>query len=152
MDNSGNEIYRVEAINEKSLAMSNVLISSKYKATIQELKITYLALQKVQLGQYERYGENVYIKFRGRELQKAMGVKGNSFFNRLVDTSEHMTGRTIGIVDPDNRRFMFVPFVTLAKYENGERRLDVIETFEILIHLQIKPHLFFDRLEKQLLK
>lgn len=120
MDKTGKEIYRVEAINEKSLAMSNVLISSKYKATIQELKITYLALQKVQLGQYERLGENIYIKFRGRELQKAMGVKGNSFFERLVDTSEHMTGRTIGIVDPENKRFMFVPFVTLARYENGE--------------------------------
>lgn len=120
MDISGNEIYKVEAINEKSLAMSNVLISSKYKATIQELKITYLALQKVQLGQYERNGENIYIKFRGRELQRAMNVKGNSFFERLAETSEHMTGRTIGIVDPENRRFMFVPFVTLAKYEEGE--------------------------------
>ena len=119
MDNSG-EIFKVEAINERSLAMSNVLISSKYKATIQELKITYLALQKIQLGQFERYGENIYIKFKGKELQAAIGVKGNSFFERLVETADHMAGRTIGIVDPDNRRFAFVPFITLAKYEGGE--------------------------------
>ena len=40
----------------------------------------------------------------------------------------------------------------VSKYENGERRLDVIETFEILLALKIKPHHFFERMEKQLLK
>ena len=38
----------------------------------------------------------------------------------------------------------------VSKYENGERRLDIIETFEILCVLKIKPHLFFEELEKAL--
>ena len=40
----------------------------------------------------------------------------------------------------------------VSKYENGERRLDVIETFEILLALNVKPHQFFEKMEKQLLK
>ncbi len=40
----------------------------------------------------------------------------------------------------------------VSKYENSERRLDVIETFEILLTLKIKPHQFFEQMEKHLLK
>ena len=40
----------------------------------------------------------------------------------------------------------------VSKYENGERRLDVIETFEILLALHVQVRSFFDKMEKQLFK
>ena len=69
------------------------------------------------------------------------------FLNTLIQTRKNAD-----ITQVELAQMLKKPQSYVSKYENGERRLDVIETFEILIHLQIKPHLFFDRLEKQLLK
>ena len=56
------------------------------------------------------------------------------------------------ITQVDLANFLRKPQSYVSKYENGERRLDVIETFEILFALKIKPHQFFEKIEKQLLK
>ena len=55
-----------------------------------------------------------------------------------------------GITQMQLAKILQKPQSYVSKYENGERRLDVIETFEILLSLNVKPRLFFTKLEKQL--
>lgn len=62
------------------------------------------------------------------------------------------TRKDANITQVQLAKLLHKPQSYVSKYENSERRLDVIETFEILFALKIKPHQFFEQMEKQLLK
>ena len=69
------------------------------------------------------------------------------FLEALIETRKSQNITQVQLAKALNKPQSYV-----SKYENGERRLDVIETFEILLTLRIKPHLFFEKVEQQLLK
>ena len=140
--------YEITSCQHDNLAMSNVLISSKYRATVKELKITYLSMLKIQTGQYERKPDGLYVYMTGSEIKKELGIKGNGIYEQLVDIGESMTGKTIGIVDPDSKMFDFIAIITRARYENSKFMVRFANEIEDYI---IKLEKNFTYLPKQLM-
>ena len=99
---------------------SNILISSLYKSTINENKVLAIALNKIE-NAYEDKEGSLIVSVHGTDLKKILNLSGNSLYSSLLKIAQRMTGgRTIGISDPENNRFMYVPLITKAEYDNGK--------------------------------
>jgi len=99
---------------------SNVLISGKYKSSLLENKIMAYSLahaDQFDVGQSER--ETIKFTFRVNELQKIIGANKGSFYQRLKETAEDMTGRTIGM-SVDGQSFDYIAVVTRATYQDNK--------------------------------
>lgn len=106
--------YRTEALKK-----SNYLIGTKYKASVYEHKLTYLAMMKVQHGEYNEKPDGIYVSMDTSEIKAFIGFSGGSFYERLKETANDMTGNNMGIVDDENQRFMFITLINQAIYERG---------------------------------
>ena len=81
---------------------SNLLISGKYKSTLLENQImaySFAHADQFDLGQSER--ETIKSTIKVSELRKLLGANSGSFYQKLSQTAESMTGRSIGMSTPD---------------------------------------------------
>lgn len=97
---------------------SNLLIGSKYKSSLLENKLIAVSLSKINEAIEDKEG-TLIVKIPATELKQLLGVSGNSFYERLDETAEAMTGRTIGMSDPETQSFDYIAVVDRAHYEGG---------------------------------
>ena len=96
----------------------NILIGAKYQSTLLENKILALALSKADQIYYSEK-HNPTVQITAAEIRKALGIKSHSIYQELEPLAKSMTGRVMGITDPENNFFDFVSVIARAKYENG---------------------------------
>lgn len=111
LDNN-NEDY---LLNPKEFSKSNVLIGSKYRANITELKITALSLSRIKIDDKD----NVYAELKASELKNYLNLSKSYFYTALNNTAEKMTGRTIGFSNPETQEFDYIAVITRATYKKG---------------------------------
>lgn len=118
---------------QEVLSKSNFFIGAKYKASILEHQIIYLAMFKIQEREYEERPDGIYVKMSAAEIKKTTGSAGGSFYHRLKAVSEDMTGNPFGVADDTKEHFIFITPINYAEYENGE--------FKIRFALEFKKYL-----------
>lgn len=101
-----------------SVRKANFLISAKYKSTLLENKLLLLSISKCQ--NFEKGKDGVLVaKIRASELKEFLNANNGSFYQQLETTSRNMTGKTIGISDPEEKKFDYMAIVIRAYYENS---------------------------------
>lgn len=99
---------------------SNVLISAKYKSTILENKIMAYSLAHASQFDYGKSDrETIRSTMHVSELRKLLGGNRGSFYHKLNQTAQNMTGRSVGMRSPDGKTFDYIAIVTRATCENG---------------------------------
>lgn len=115
----GTEIVPYE---NSEYAKSNFLIGSKYKSSLLEMKLTSIALTKMQRMEFtEDTGSGDLIcSMRASELRHLL-PNGNdgSFYQQLEPVAKMMTSRTVGWSDPERHEFDYVTVITRASYKDG---------------------------------
>ena len=115
---------------ENILSRSNVLITSKYHASLLESKIMALAMFRVQ---QEGIGLSTY--FTTKELVDTLGLhEGNAIYQKLRNASIDMVSHKYLLEDPESERFIVFPIVTECVYDRG--------VFKITFHENVRSHIF----------
>ena len=109
----------IDYYNNSDYSKSNFLISSKYKSSLLENKIMAITLSRIQ-DAYEDPAGGLIVTIKGSELKKMLKTKSGSFYEQLELTASKMTGRTIGMSNPEKEEFYYMSVVTNAYYRNGE--------------------------------
>lgn len=99
-----------------NLKKSNLLISSKYRASLLENKIVTLSLSKIEL---DGSGRPV-AKLTAKEIMDMLGKKNTSIYSQIKKAAQGMAGRQMLIEDKENKRFALINLIGSAYYENGE--------------------------------
>lgn len=106
--------YSVDTVIKKS----NFLIGSKYKSSILENKIMAISLSKIQ--EIEEGDNGILIsRIRASELREIMNANDGSFYTQLENTARIMTGKSIGMSDPERKIFDYIAVIIRAHYEDG---------------------------------
>lgn len=107
---------------EDYISKSNVLITGKYKNTLQTLRVMYINLYKIQNSQFveDPQTSELVVELYPSEIAKMIGLKkGGSIYKSLDPIARQMVSTSIGVTDPENERFDYLAVVTNAHYENG---------------------------------
>lgn len=96
----------------------NMLVGSKFKASLLENKLMTLCLSRIKCEQIDGQ-DTVYCELRASEIRKAVNAKGGSFYSRLDNIAKGMTGRSIGMTNPKTHSFDYMAVVIRATYDNG---------------------------------
>ena len=123
-DNNLVPAYKHEILNK-----SNFFIGMKYKATVLENKITYLAMLKIQDREYEREPDGIYVEIKASEIKEAVKGNSGSFYEALKSAANSMTGNNMGIVDDEGQRFTFI---TLIGYGAGLFNINMDTIIDLL--------------------
>lgn len=102
-----------------TLYKANMLIGAKYRATLQELRVTYAALFAIQAGAYEEKPDGIYVTMKAGELRTLVNGNGGSFYKQLAPVAQSMTSRSMGIIDSETESFDFISLITRATYKDG---------------------------------
>lgn len=98
----------------------NGLITAKYKASIDEIKINFLASLLVQEGNYEEKADGYYVTMKASYLKAKLNKeKSGSFYSMLKRVANSMTGNNIGCVDDEKEEFVFLTLINKAEYKDG---------------------------------
>lgn len=124
---------KVTPFRHEVLSKSNFFIGAKYKASVLEHQITYLAMFKIQEREYEERGDGIYVTMSASEIKDATGNQSGSFYTRLKRVADEMTGNSFGIVDDEKEEFVFITPINRATYKDGE--------FTIRFALELKNYL-----------
>lgn len=107
-------------VTSNKLKKANILIGAKYKASITELKCTYMAMHNIMLGNYDDLGVGgLIVKITADELSEATGIKKDKLYRKLDKCSTEMMGRLIGITDSKTKSFEKIVFINKTSYKNG---------------------------------
>lgn len=102
---------------DRNYVKSNILIGAKYKSSLLENKIMAVAFSRIQNAQIDRDG--IICKITAKELMNMMGIKRGSFYEDLDTCAQAMTGRTVGMSDPEKKMFHYMAVITSATYMDG---------------------------------
>lgn len=134
MSNGKEKRKEVVPFRNDVLCKSNYFIGAKYKASVLENQITYLAMLKIQEHDYQEKGDGFYVTLNATEIREAIGIsRSGSFYENLQRVANDMTGNNIGIVDNDRQKFEFITLINKASYDNGQ--------FTIRFALELRNHL-----------
>ena len=104
------------------ISKSNILISGKYKSSLQTNRITYLNNLKLQTGNYitDPETQELVVRLYPSEIVKMTNVKNSgSVYQSLQEVARQMLGTFIGVTDDENERFRYLNLVTESVYEDG---------------------------------
>ena len=110
---------KIVPFKQENLMKSNYFIGNKYKASLNENKITYIAMLKIQNKDYEEQDDGIYVSLTASELREQLKNTSGSFYSSLKSVANEMTGNNMGIADDENERFEFITLINKATYENG---------------------------------
>lgn len=103
---------------DKRYKKSNILIGAKYKSSLLENKIFAYSLWKIDEA-IELTDGNIISQIPAGELRKELCANAGSFYRELNKAAKNMTGREIGISDPEREYFEYHAVVTSAIYKSG---------------------------------
>lgn len=112
----------LEAYNGEFVSKSNVLITGKFRSTLQANRINYMNNLKLQMGNYIEDPETkeLVVKLYPTEITRMLKLKkGGSIYQTLDSVALQLIGTFIGVTDPENERFKYINLVTESRYENG---------------------------------
>lgn len=101
----------------------NFLISAKYKSSLMANKVLAISLSRLQEAEDSKDGVLV-SDIKASEIKKLIGGNYGSFYKTLEKTAREMTGRTIGISDPESHMFAYTVVITQAVYFKGIFRIE----------------------------
>ena len=101
------------------LKKSNKFIGAKYKSSVLENQVTYLAMLKIQKKDYSEEDGDIVVSMKASEIKEEIGNQSGSFYNALKQIADDMTTNNMGIIDDDNERFAFISLVSMATYNKG---------------------------------
>ena len=100
-------------------AKSNFIISSVYKSTLIENQILAIALSEISKATEDKEG-SLIVKLEVKDIKKLLNLNGNSIYENLEKTAVGLvTGRAVGIVEPEKHSFSYVSLITKAEYSKG---------------------------------
>lgn len=102
---------------------SNFLIGAKYKSSLLENKVMAVSLNKIKDAEEDKEG-TLIVRLKASELKKLLDSKSGSFYSQLDKVGSSMTGRVIGMSDPETERFHYMSVINNAHYENGVLTLE----------------------------
>ncbi len=117
-DNLSDDYYR-----NSNYVKSNLLIGAKYKSSLLENKVMAISLNKIKDAEEDKEG-TLIVKLKASELKKLLDSKSGSFYSQLDKIGSSMTGRVIGMSDPETERFHYMAVINNAHYENGVLTLE----------------------------
>lgn len=106
--------------NDLTVKKSNYLIGAKYRATLTEIQLTTVAHDKLQKGLFQVTDTGIKVTLSATELKTLFGIKGHNFYSSLDAAAANMTGRTIGMTDPESKTFIYIAVIIKTVYEKGE--------------------------------
>lgn len=98
---------------------SNFLIGAKYKSSLLENQIMAYALSKIRTMDFENNNDRIICSFNISELRRLCGGNSGSFYSKLDPVARAMTGRTVGMSNPETKTFDYVAIIIRSTYENG---------------------------------
>ena len=113
---------RPVAYNGDFISKSNILISGKYRSSLQTNRINYLNNLKLQTGNYitDPNTQELIVRLYPSEIVKMLNLKNSgSVYQSIQDVARQMLGTYIGVTDDENERFRYVNLVTESVYEDG---------------------------------
>ena len=105
------------------LNRTSELIGTKYRASVLEHQVSYLAQLKAQHKEYREENGELIVELTAAEVRKKTGKKGGSLYNDLAVVANSMTTSNMGYMDDENERFAFMSLVNFATYEKGKLRI-----------------------------
>ncbi len=117
------EIPQVVPFRSEILAKSNKFIGTKYKASVLENQITYLAMLKIQEKKYHEEDGDIVVLLKASEIKDAVGNTSGSFYEALKRVADDMTANNMGLIDDENERFAFISLVSMAVYDKGDFKI-----------------------------
>ena len=119
-ENEKNELF--DTYNGDFISKSNILISGKYKSSLQANRINYINNLKLQNGHYtvDPETQELVVQLHPSEIVKMLNLKkGGSIYQSLDDVARQLIGTFIGVTDAENEHFRYINLVTESEYENG---------------------------------
>lgn len=105
--------------NELQYQKSNFLIGAKFRYTLLENKILAYSLSQIQHAKEDKDGILV-SEIKVSELKKLLGCsKSHSFYERLGPVAKALTGKKIGMTNPEQKVFDYIAVVIRATYKGG---------------------------------
>lgn len=115
--------FAVDFYQNSDYVKSNFLIGAKYKSSLLENKVMAISLNKIKDAEEDKEG-TLIVRLKASELKKLLDSKSGSFYSQLDKVGSSMTGRVIGMSDPENERFHYMSVINNAHYENGVLTLE----------------------------
>lgn len=110
----------MDYLNNKNYAKPNFLISAKYKSSLLANKIIAIAL--ADLKEAVDSNDGVLVSdIKAADLRKMLGIKeeDKNFYAKIKKVSNELTGKNIGITDPEEHSFTYLAVITRATYKKG---------------------------------
>ena len=106
---------------EKLYSKSNYLISSMSSSNLLENQLMAISLQKIFNGQWFVNLETnaICVNLKVNELRKLLKGNSGSFYSRLKNTAESVTGKNVGWESPQKDSFDYIAITTRMTYEKG---------------------------------
>lgn len=104
----------------KNYAKPNFLISAKYKSSLLANKVIAIAL--ADLKEATDSNDGVLVSdIKAADLRKMLGIKeeDKNFYAKIKKVSNELTGKNIGITDPEDHSFTYLAVITRATYKKG---------------------------------
>lgn len=113
----------ITIIDNDDYSKPNFLISGKYKSSLMANKVLAISLSRLQ--EAEDSNDGVLVSdIKASEIKKLIGGNKGSFYRTLEKTAREMTGRSIGISDPESHMFVYTAVITQAVYAKGVFRIE----------------------------
>lgn len=113
----------ITIIDNDDYSKPNFLISGKYKSSLMANKVLAISLSRLQEAEDSKDGVLV-SDIKASEIKKLIGGNKGSFYRTLEKTAREMTGRSIGISDPESHMFVYTAVITQAVYAKGVFRIE----------------------------
>ena len=124
---------------ELTLFKANILIDSNYKSTLLEALLFAISLAKINEAIEDKEG-NLIVIIRVPTLRTLIPTNSGSFYTQLRNAARAMTGRVIGMSDPERQIFHFMSVVNNAHYENGELLIEFNKNLRPFLKDIITPY------------
>lgn len=110
----------MDYLNTKNYAKPNFLISAKYKSSLLANKVIAIALADLKEATDSKDGVLI-SDIKAADLRKMLGIKeeDKNFYAKIKKVSNELTGKNIGITDPEEHSFTYLAVITRATYKKG---------------------------------
>lgn len=100
--------------------ISNLIIGSKYGATLLENQIMLLGFFSIQQGKCIETNDGIIVEFSASEIKKLTNSNSGTIYAQLNNLAKVVTTRVIGYSDPISKKFDYINVINRITYENNK--------------------------------
>lgn len=117
------ETKKKQESNSSKFKKSNLLIGSKYQSSLLENKLLAAALANIQQTYVDTDG-SIVSEMTPTEIKRLLGTDNDTnIYKKLDSVASQMTGRTVGMKNPENNSFSYVAIIIDSTYKDGVFRI-----------------------------